>query len=729
MNTQLLTMCRFFAIIIFTNVWIAPQAFGNDDWAKYYIGAYSLERMGVPVDIAVWQQRSSLDDLHKYPKMVFTGVIAAKDGSCRFHFQDVYSFPRYWQFNAELDLQLMGKVEAFGIFTSGFDDMISDEQYMGYKPPIRHLRNGQPNPAFREYRIQLEAKQNQCRKTVGKGFHLFQDEIGGKVFFGDRGRAGIPENIRPISRVKISSELLSVLKSLSQKRIVDKGYDTIWPNEDAFNALQNPSYLPSMEGALSDKCMQRSIASQYSLFLQGTFRLYSRIVDEKSVLVTEHKIPTKPLKSGEQAPEKHTLYKRDNSVNWQDMLYTTPERASAKAHCDSANATFQYLNAIKNNTLERLPLPNELANEAFDIDQAFILSQNGIVFVNPEKLGNGTVVTSRSPHFKEGDLFYFIEKAPGFRLGLRAWLKNPLNDKYEIGYDMPVEHAALSKDTALSEQFKTEVLSGELNIFSEPMCSVYAGVNKPEECIEFVPVKNRLEQVYVLKTSRAQAISIFNKLFPDFVEPSAPDCSTLPFCNKNSNIRQEYLNAVYTKDVKTIKALEKVIMASSIKAYESMFSSALNEDQEVHVTIIPFLLNEYIYAYQNKPAQCFQPGSHAMKFEDYVPETSLVDGLGNKVWSAGGYARETTYKMVDADFIEVCTEVCGIREADMFGEFIGSFFNGNEASKIKGRMLDFMQTYDCQSPEVQQFEESLLFIHELLSVPASQTNRFYRGYF
>lgn len=729
MNTKLPRICKVFILSILSNLWIVPHAFANDDWAKYYIGAYSIERMGTPVDIAVWQQRGSLDDLHKYPKMAFIGLITSRDGSCRFRFQDNYSFPRYWQFNAEQDLNLMGKVEAFGIFAYGFEDMISDEKYMGYKPPVRHLSNGQPNPAYREYRVQLETKQNKCRKTVGKGFHLFQDEIGGNMFFGDRGKAGIPDNIRPISRTKISSDLLSTLKTFRQKRITDKGYDTIWPNQDAFNAMQDPTHSSSMEGALSDKCMQRSIDSQYRLFLQGTSGIYARVVDETSVLVTELKIPANPLKSGEEAPAKHTLFKRDKSVNWQDMLYTTAERASAKAHCDSANATYQYLNAVKNNELERLPLPDALANEAFDIDQAFILSQNGIALVNPEKLGNGTVVISRSPHFEEGDLFYFIEKAPGFRLGLRAWLKNPLNDKYEIGYDMPVEHAALSIDTALSDQFNTEVLRGKLNIFSEPLCSVYAGVNQPNECIEFVPVKKRIEQVYVLKTSKAQAISIFKKLFPDFIEPSSPDCSTLPFCNKDSSVKSQYLNAVYTEDVKTVKALEKVIMASSIKAYESMFSGLLQEDQDVHVTIIPFLLNEYIYAYQNKPAQCFQPGSQSMKFEDYVPETSLVDGLGNQVWSAGGYSRETTYKMVDADFVEVCGEVCGIREADMFGEFISSFFNGNEASKIKGRMLEFMQKYDCRAPEVQQFEESLLFVHQFLSVPAKQTNRFYRGYY
>ncbi len=127
--------------------------------------------------------------------------------------------------------------------------------------------------------------------------------------------------------------------------------------------------------------------------------------------------------------------------------------------------------------------------------------------------------------------------------------------------------------------------------------------------------------------------------------------------------------------------------------------------------------------------QCFSPGSRAIVFEDHVPETSLVDGFGTKVWSAGGYDRKTVYKMVDAKFIDVCNEVCGIREASVLRGLINNLFNGPKANKINQRMQRFVTQEKCNSPRLKRFEDGLLAIYQHFTIPAKQSNRFYRGYY
>lgn len=722
---KLFLLLSFFISSVFSSSLRAE----SDNWARHYIGAYTIERSGKLVDIAIWQQRASVDELHKYAKMRLNGIFRARDGSCLFSFQEVFSLPRYAFFDATMNTELLGKTEAYGIYASGLTDMLSDEQYMKQAAPVRYQRNGQVNPAYQQYKNEAYNRRNQCSSTIGKGFHLFQDEIGGQLYFGDKGRRGMPENLRSIERLAIHPQLLSLLEQYKSESIQKNGFDLSWPSTEATKAMKDFAYTAEIENTLSVRCMQRAIDARYRLFKRGIFALSARLLDEKSVLLREIKIPDEPLKSGEDRPFTANIYARDNTVHWEDIIFVTAEKASAQAHCDAANAIYQYLAAEAGNKLRVIKTPDKLIDEEFDINEAYIISANGVAFVNPQKLGNGTSVINRLAVFDEGDTVYHITKDSGFRLGLRAWLKNPLNDKYSIDYNMPIEYAALLQDTKLSAKYDAQILRGTLKTFKEPVCIVYAGLTKALRCAESMPASERSNEVYVVKTRKDKAIKIFNDLYPDFNQPVKPECDSLPFCKEGASFQSAYLNAIYLQDFKTIKELDKAILNNSQKAMSNMLSAFSDGVEDVHVSIIPYLLNEYIYAYQGNPKQCFQVGSRAMTFKDYVPETSLVDGTGLKVWAAGGYTRKTTYKMVDADFIEVCDEVCGIREASELSSVINGFFNGPDAENINNHMQGFMAQYACDAMEVQRFEEGLLSVYKFLSVPLEQSNRFYRSFY
>lgn len=729
MNPRLFFKLLFLLSLFISYIFSSSSRAESDDWVRHYIGAYTIERSGKLADIAIWQQRTSVDDLHKYAKMRLNGMVRARDGSCLFSFQEVFSLPRYAFFDATMDTELLGKTEAYGIYATGFTDMLSDEQYMEQAAPVRYLRNGQVNPAYQQYKNEAYNRRNQCSSTIGKGFHLFQDAIGGQLYFGDKGRRGIPENLRPVERQAIHHQLLSLLEQYKNESIQKNGFDLSWPDMEAINAMKDVVYTSEIENSLSTRCMQRAIDARYRLFKRGVFEMSARLLDENSVLLREIKIPDEPLKSGEDRPFTANIYARDNTVHWEDIIFTTAEKASAQAHCDAADAIYQYLVALEGNKLKAIKTPDTLIDEEFDINEAYIISANGIAFVDPQEFGNGTSVINRLAVFNEGDTVYSIEKVAGFRLGLRAWLKNPLNDKYSKDYNMPIEYAALLQDANLSAKYNAQILSGTLKTFKEPVCIVYAGVTKALRCTESMPASERANEVYVVKTTKDKAIKIFNDLYPDFMQPVKPECDSLPFCKEGTRFQSAYLNAIYLQDFKTVKELDKSILNNSQKAMSNMLSAFSDGAEDVHVSIIPYLLNEYIYAYQDNPKQCFQVGSRAMTFKDYVPETSLVDGTGLKVWSAGGYARETTYKMVDADFIEVCDEVCGIREASELSSVINDFFNGPEAKYINNDMQGFMAEYACDAMEVQRFEEGLLSIYQFLSVPLEQSNRFYRSFY
>lgn len=727
-------LLAFFLVFTLTRPAVADI---KDDWFADYIGAFATIVNGEDVELAIWQQRTRVEYQELNVSLRFVGVITLADGACAFWFNGSKQQPWRQERPEGLDWKTMDLVEYFGVSTRGLQSLISEEELVGRPaPPRTNAPYGQQTP-WRVWNQEFEARRNACERKIGKNFTLFPTKDRDGILyspwsFARRGDFSQTSELQPIVASDRLQDAIERFKSIHSK---PSDIEILWPTEKTLAVFDDPARRGQLQRTSNSRCLQASLSARHSLASSGIDGLYVRLVDDSKVLVTTEQAPQK---RGDPPLFARDFYRRGSDIPWEHAVPLLPDRATAATHCRAAQALSAISKALETAALKPVATEADDVPESFSVAGAFLVTQNGVGRIAPSRTkyikGKDIYLVTREfgnkSDFSTGEsTFRVVVDRFGYRLGLRAFLKDVVNDKLVEDFTGPYEWGSFRFDATRSRTYGVDVFEGDLQVYEQPTCITYFGFRDVGDCVESVQPGDRTTRLFVVR-EREAAIALFKKLSPDssqWAKPKvAPPCADLPFCD---DIKSDYLNAVFTQDAETIHAIEEEIMAKSNKIFNDLLSRLNASSEPIHLSVIPYLLDEYIYAAQNRPSRCFQPGSMPMTFSDYVAETSLVDWTGTKVWSAGGYSRSTTYKMVDRDFIKVCDKVCGVREATVIRTGINQLLNGSGYNEILSDMLRFVKTYECDSIEVETFEASLLAAYQTVTIPKDKTSRFRRSFY
>lgn len=180
----------------------------------------------------------------------------------------------------------------------------------------------------------------------------------------------------------------------------------------------------------------------------------------------------------------------------------------------------------------------------------------------------------------------------------------------------------------------------------------------------------------------------------------AEDCAGQPFCELPGGI---YLSAIYRGDAEYIRYADKK-MARVDKTGDPIKDALLST-----IKLSNFIDNAallYVDDYQNRSEQCFASGGITITKQATSDKIIERDGYGNRTGST--YGGETSYKTyrVNSRLAGYCRRNCDVNGRTSAVYFTG-ISNSSRPTQIIRGLEAIKERYDCNAPEVAQFERNL----------------------
>lgn len=296
----------------------------------------------------------------------------------------------------------------------------------------------------------------------------------------------------------------------------------------------------------------------------------------------------------------------------------------------------------------------------------------------------------------------------------RAPRKNTITGASEIDRFVVQQSAQFQIDQAAADQYEVDVFKVVWGEVDEPVCIKWKGKLNIATCVEERGAKDRLVDT-VLVGDLEVAKEIFKTLSEDpstWVERQGANCPEGPLCEYGPNA---YLQNLFDQDVAALRKTEKDILFAGIIEEGNRMNEYLKlaPGAPLHASAIPYLINEYMHDYKNRPTQCLDAGAIEATFKDRTPDIVFENGYGATVDRISGQDREGFYR-INKEFEQACRDVCGVRGPQAWTLLINQGFNGNSLlAELASRMHDFSRDHDCRSDVVKHFEASLLALHRL----------------
>ena len=179
-----------------------------------------------------------------------------------------------------------------------------------------------------------------------------------------------------------------------------------------------------------------------------------------------------------------------------------------------------------------------------------------------------------------------------------------------------------------------------------------------------------------------------------------PPCDGEPFCALSGG---KYLNAIYHGRQALIENFDKQ-MSTRPKTGNAMIDSLTTLGKQS--PFLPNLAARYLHDYKNRPEKCFGDGSELVVKRSTTDTIVEVDGTGNATGTTFGGDTFVARHLVNKRLAPLCRRICNTMGRSQATIWANNF--QSEAAMEVVRGLDAIaKTYDCNSPEVIQFEQNL----------------------
>ncbi|WP_439484097.1 hypothetical protein [Cyclobacterium plantarum] len=183
------------------------------------------------------------------------------------------------------------------------------------------------------------------------------------------------------------------------------------------------------------------------------------------------------------------------------------------------------------------------------------------------------------------------------------------------------------------------------------------------------------------------------------------DCAVLEICLLDGG---DYLDAIYRSDKEAIGILDQKytkFLTDWVNGMSKDYKSILNTNTSQKFSIFNLVLLEYMHHFKYYPQKCFKSGAKNLLWKANTQTVVTKDLYGNTTNKSGGIELVGDY-YINEEFIEICKELGGVRTFEF-----KYFWENNKV--LKG-LREFMYQYECDSPEIRQFEKSLLELYSVL---------------
>ncbi len=648
----------------------------SNSFASDYVGTWQAKMAGTPVEIALWETGQ---------RTAFTGIVRTLDGDCALSFNQHLN-PRI----------LQGKAIAKGDFWRHFSSIrISAAKPLTPKP------NNQAD--WKQWITHSE----HCRFKKIPGFYkLFKDLKTNKMQLSEEKR-GSTRSLGPqnVSRSKATAEMLVMVKNLKPQ-----------PTPQELQAIQDPTFSLQSSASRISQCYQQYLVGQYRLAMIDIDTVSATPISDAAVLVKTRDFNVYEMKDREQA------YQKSTTIDWPNLLLDNNHVGDTSAYCARATAFNAFADALASQSLVKADQGSGAQGD-FKIvetpDNQYLVDRFGvgkIRLLGKNTSANGEVIRQfgKTNAFGPGDVTHKMswdQKSGRFRS--RPFAKNSVTGASVIDVFVAQQSAQFQLDQAVTDQYEVDVFKFVWGKVDEPVCIKWKGKLNIATCVDERPMKDRLTYT-VLVRDLDVAKAIFKTLSEDpasWVGETGASCPSGPLCEYGQHA---YLQNLFDRNVSALRKTEKEILFAGIIEQGNRMNKFLKlaPGETVHASAIPFLINEYMHDYKNRPAQCLEAGAIEATFKDRTPDIVFQNGFGTEVDRMSGIDREGFYR-INKEFEQACRDLCGVRGPQAWQLMINQGFNGNSLlAELTSRMHDFSRDHDCRSDVVKAFEASLLAMYD-----------------
>ena len=179
-----------------------------------------------------------------------------------------------------------------------------------------------------------------------------------------------------------------------------------------------------------------------------------------------------------------------------------------------------------------------------------------------------------------------------------------------------------------------------------------------------------------------------------------PPCDGEPFCELSGG---KYLNAIYHGREELLATFDKS-MSTRPKTGNAVIDTLTKLGQQA--AFLPNLAARYLHDYKNRPEQCFSGQAQLIVKKSTTDVLVEVDGAGNATGTTFGGDTTVARHLVNKRLESLCRRICNTMGRSQAEVWASNFQSKPAAEIIEG--LDSIATkYDCNSPEMIQFENNL----------------------
>lgn len=650
----------------------------DNNFANDYVGAWQGKMNGSPVEIVLWEtgQRTAL-----------TGIVRTLDGDCALSFIEHLN-PLYRR------------------------DLAKDDFWWFYTSvKIRASSDVTPEPNTQADRKEWVNRYFRCtNEKISGSYSLFKDLKSNKVQlrevkFGTQTQL----NSQNLSRSKATKEMLALIKNLQPQ-----------PTQQELQAIQNPAFSLQSSASRISQCFQQYTVGRYRLAMIDIDRISATPISDTAVLVKTLDFLPNSNEKTEQS------YQKGTAIDWADLLIDGKDVGDTSAYCARATAFNTFADAFASQSLAKVDQGEDAKGRFKTVETPhnhYLVDRFGVGKIRLFRDGGserGKIVRQfgKTNAFEPGDQTHKMswDRTTG-RFRSLPFAKNTITGASEIDSFVAQQTAQFKFDQAASDQYGVDVFKFVWGAVDEPVCIKWKGKLNIATCVEERAVKDRLPYAILIPDLEV-AKEIFKKVSEDpstWVERQGANCPEGPLCEYGPNA---YLQNLFDRDVAALRKTEKDILFAGIIEQANKMNEYLKlaPGATVHASAIPFLINEYMHDYKNRPTQCLDAGAIEATFKDRTPDIVFENGFGATVDRISGQDREGFYR-INKEFEQACRDVCGVRGPQAWQLMINRGFNGNSAlAELTSRMHDFSRDHDCRSDVVKRFEASLLAMHGQLKM-------------
>jgi len=172
----------------------------------------------------------------------------------------------------------------------------------------------------------------------------------------------------------------------------------------------------------------------------------------------------------------------------------------------------------------------------------------------------------------------------------------------------------------------------------------------------------------------------------------------------------DYLNAIYEGNIDKIRDIDAEMTATLRRG----LLEVPGVGDVGRLSVIARVVNEYTYYYKSFSRSCLRSGAQSLTFEKHVNGWEMVDGRGIVLQHYNGWDLRSVY-VVNEEFIAITAKVGAAQgPANELSMIADRLFNKGMLSDVAQGVQEMMQSHDCDSPEIRQFEKNLLRLFPLV---------------